>query len=622
MKKRLVTLSLVGFMATTLVSCSPVTLKNDADGNAIIVTLNNGKNTVTYTANELFGDYLSTSTGIEAYYQAIYDVLIRNKYDGNITSEMTTSIDAKIDSFVNTVKSTASSNGTSYNTALSDALEDAGVDDLGELREVYTLEVEKETYSDTYYDENMAATSSTNNTSWSYNRDNLTWEYVQEKAPYHIRHILVKTDDVDGTSLYNKQISKSESEKLYSVISRLASGESFGDVAYDASEDTNSPALYGSLGIMDLDNSFVAEFDDNIYYYDAILNDNYSPYTTAEKMAKLGIPTTITSGATVINTVDILNSTLNAISYSDVYNLKKYADITSNNMVDISAKSFTDSNGVQHTIDDNTLPRNVLFNSKFNNHGLSFITNEGISDEDTTDSVWATPSETIKTTLGLSDETKILTDTDGNPILVAYNPSTGIHFMIIEKSPLYQKYSSYYDWSSGETVSLVDSSKSDEENFTSEENLEKEMMHYYSQDVPSATTTITNSNSYVTYLKAIRSTYQTRADAIKSNVQGFDENMSYRLFESLIYEVESGTTSVIKEDEDGNKTLRTDVTIDSEMLNKILSYIDAKRSNTEYTANVSNVTAWMNYVNLLSLQVEQKAAKGYNLSDVITLYNI
>ena len=622
MKKRLVTLSLVGFMATTLASCSPVTLKNDTDGNAIIVTLNNGTNTVTYTANDLFGDYLSTSTGIEAYYQAIYDVLIRNKYDGNITSEMTTSIDAKIDSFVNTVKSTASTNGTSYNTELSNALEDAGVDDLGELREVYTLDVEKETYSDTYYDENMAATASTNNTSWSYNRDNLTWEYVKEKAPYHIRHILVKTDDVDGTSLYNKQISKAESEKLYSVISRLASGEAFGDVAYDASEDTNSPAKYGSLDIMDLDNSFVAEFDDNIYYYDAILNDNYSPYTTAEKMEKLGIPSTISSGATVLNTVDILNSSLNAISYSDVYKLKDYANITSNNKVDIAATSFTDSNGNQHTIDDNTLPRNVLFNTEFNNHGLSFITNEGVIATDTDDSVWATPSDAIKTQLGLADGVKILTDTEGNPILIAYNPSTGIHFMIIEKSPLYQKYSSYYDWSTGETVSLVDSTKSDAENFTNEENLEKEMMHYYSQDVPSASTTITGSNSYVTYLKAIRSTYQTRADAIKSNVKGFDDNMSYRLFESLIYEVESGTTSIIKEDENGNKTLRSDIKIDTEMLNKILSYIESKRANTEYTDEVSNVTSWMNYVNLLTLQKEQKAAKGYSLSDVITLYNI
>ena len=148
------------------------------------------------------------------------------------------------------------------------------------------------------------------------------------------------------------------------------------------------------------------------------------------------------------------------------------------------------------------------------------------------------------------------------------------------------------------------------------------MMHYYSQDVPSASTTITGSNSYVTYLKAIRSTYQTRADAIKSNVKGFDDNMSYRLFESLIYEVESGTTSIIKEDENGNKTLRSDIKIDTEMLNKILSYIESKRANTEYTDEVSNVTSWMNYVNLLTLQKEQKAAKGYSLSDVITLYNI
>ena len=41
--------------------------------------------------------------------------------------------------------------------------------------------------------------------------------------------------DVSGSSVYNKEISKEESKKIYSIVSRLASGKTtFGDIAYDA----------------------------------------------------------------------------------------------------------------------------------------------------------------------------------------------------------------------------------------------------------------------------------------------------------------------------------------------------------------------------------------------------
>ncbi len=632
MKKRLVTLSLVGFMATALVSCSPVKLEYDANGAAIIVTLNNGKvKGITYKADDLFEDYLTTTKGLDAYKQAIYDVLVRDKYAGNITSDMESEIDSKIDSFIATAKKTASDNGTTYNTELSNALESAGVDDLGQLREVYTLDVEKSAYSDKYYEENMAATAATGNVKldgdevkvWSYTQDNMTWDYVKTQNPYHIRHILVKTDDIDGSSLYNKQISKAEAEKMYSVVSRLTSGESFGDIAYDASDDTSSTS-YGSLGIVDTSvaNSYVSEFRVAMYYYDAFLNSNPSPYTKEQKMAKLGISPTVKSGDVEIPTESTLNQHFTAIKYSDVSNLNKVADITSADRVNLSDKTFRDHNGYEHEIDDTTYPRNVLFNNVFNNRGLSFITSEGASEEELANNVWMEPSAEVKSLLGLADGVKILAVNQGTkenpywaPILVAYNPTTGWHLILIEKSPLYQRFTSYVDWTSNKTISIGDDK-------TSETNLMKEMMHYYSQDVPSSSDDVTNANTYVTYLKTTNSTYSSRASDISTKIKAYDANVSDRLFESLIYKTENNNSSTILAlDSNGNKVLRDDIKIDEKMLNKITDYIEAKRTNTKYTAQATQLSAWSSYLNLLEFQDDVKDSRQYSLTDIENLYN-
>jgi hypothetical protein len=619
-------------MATALVSCSPVKLEYDANGAAIIVTLNNGKvKGITYKADDLFEDYLTTTKGLDAYKQAIYDVLVRDKYAGNITSDMESEIDSKIDSFIATAKKTASDNGTTYNTELSNALESAGVDDLGQLREVYTLDVEKSAYSDKYYEENMAATAATGNVKldgdevkvWSYTQDNMTWDYVKTQNPYHIRHILVKTDDIDGSSLYNKQISKAEAEKMYSVVSRLTSGESFGDIAYDASDDTSSTS-YGSLGIVDTSvaNSYVSEFRVAMYYYDAFLNSNPSPYTKEQKMAKLGISPTVKSGRVEIPTESTLNQHFTAIKYSDVSNLNKVADITSADRVNLSDKTFRDHNGYEHEIDDTTYPRDVLFNTVFNNRGLSFITSEGASEEELENNVWMEPSAEVKSLLGLADGVKILAVNQGTeenpywaPILVAYNTTTGWHLILIEKSPLYQRFTSYVDWISKKTVSLGDDK-------TSETNLMKEMMHYYSQDVPSSSDDVTNANTYVTYLKTTNSTYSSRASDISTKIKEYDANVSDRLFESLIYKTENNNSSTILAlDANGNKVLRDDIKIDEKMLNKITDYIEAKRTNTKYTAQATQLSAWSSYLNLLEFQDDVKDSRQYSLTDIKDLYN-
>ena len=576
MKKRLFTLSMVGLLTLGLASCSSTSSKKTADGKEIVVTIKSpdGGEEVNYTADDLLNQYTSTETGVKAYYNAIYDLLIRN--DQEMTDDMQKQVETKMDDFVKNCKSNAANNGTKYKTELSNALEEAGVESLGELRELKELEVQKTEYENVYYDDDKMV--------------ELTKKYIEEKSPYHIRHILVKTDDVEGSSVYNKEISKDESKKIYSIISRLASGkETFGAIAYDASDDTSN-SLYGSVGIMQTDTSFVSEFKYSIYYYDVMFGKNDTGKTTDELLTRLGIPSEVAlSDNYKLNTKSILDSSVGTIPYSAVSMFEKYADTTKT----VSNKTYTDEilpDVDRHEITSTYYPRNVLFNTYFNNHGLSFITNEGFEDTDNTN--WTEPSASLKAVLGDSFNGKILTD-NGNPILVTYNPSTGLHFMIIEKSPFSQKYTNYTDYSEsvgGKEVAL--------------NNLDEELLHYYSLDVPSGSDNVKNDNRFVTYIKTTRDEYDKRAESLKSNIKSYDSHMDYQLFESLLYKGDESKTKV-----------RSDIKIDETILNSILDYIDDQRNNTVYTNDQSTLTSWTSYLQLLEFQKVQKEAKQLKFSE-------
>ena len=576
MKKRLFTLSMVGLLTLGLASCSSTSSKKTADGKEIVVTIKSpdGGEEVNYTADDLLNQYTSTETGVKAYYNAIYDLLIRN--DQEMTDDMQKQVETKMDDFVKNCKSNAANNGTKYKTELSNALEEAGVESLGELRELKELEVQKTEYENVYYDDDKMV--------------ELTKKYIEEKSPYHIRHILVKTDDVEGSSVYNKEISKDESKKIYSIISRLASGkETFGAIAYDASDDTSN-SLYGSVGIMQTDTIFVSEFKYSIYYYDVMFGKNDTGKTTDELLTRLGIPSEVAlSDNYKLNTKSILDSSVGTIPYSAVSMFEKYADTTKT----VSNKTYTDEilpDVDRHEITSTYYPRNVLFNTYFNNHGLSFITNEGF--EDTDNANWTEPSASLKAVLGDSFNGKILTD-NGNPILVTYNPSTGLHFMIIEKSPFSQKYTNYTDYSEsvgGKEVAL--------------NSLEEELLHYFSLDVPSGSDNVKNDNRYVTYIKTTRDEYDTRANTLKSNIKSYDSHMDYQLFESLLYKGDESKTKV-----------RSDIKIDENILNSILDYINDQRNNTKYSNDQSTLSSWTSYLQLLEFQKVQKEAKQLDFSE-------
>ncbi len=574
MKKRLLTLSMVSLLTLGLASCSDVDAKKTSDGKDIIVSIETEGGVVNYTADDLLNHYSSTETGVKAYYNAIYDVLVR--HDQEITPEMSTTIEEDMETFLNTCKTNASNNGTTYKTELSNSLEAEGVKTTGELRELKELNVQKTKYSENFYDQGLED-------------GTFAKKYIEEKAPYHIRHILIKTDDVSGSSVYNKEISKEESKKIYSIISRLASGKTtFGDVAYDASDDSSN-SLYGSVGIMDFDTGFVSEFKYGVYYYDAFLSGKNDTGKTQEQLLEmLRIPSSIELGeGNTLNTKEVLDNSVFTVPYSAVEMFQAYADTTKT----IDNKTYTDeivSGSVRQSITSNYYPRNVLFNTYFNNHGLTFITDEGFGDT-TGNANWTTPNAELKAVLGENFDGKILTD-NGNPILVTYNPSTGLHFMIIEKSPINQKYTSYTSYenkSEGEEVAL--------------NNLEEELLHYYSLDVPSGSANVTNDNRFVTYIKTTRTEYDKRATTLENKFKSYDSNMEYKIFESLIY--------------DDNGTIRTDVTIDEKILNTILTYIKDQRANTEYSTLESNVASWTTYLQLLEFQGLQKDAKQLDFSE-------
>lgn len=574
MKKRLLTLSMVSLLTLGLASCSDVDAKKTSDGKDIIVSIETEGGVVNYTADDLLNHYSSTETGVKAYYNAIYDVLVR--HDQEITPEMSTTIEEDMETFLNTCKTNASNNGTTYKTELSNSLEAEGVETTGELRELKELNVQKTKYSENFYDQGLED-------------GTFAKKYIEEKAPYHIRHILIKTDDVSGSSVYNKEISKEESKKIYSIISRLASGKTtFGDIAYDASDDSSN-SLYGSVGIMDLDTGFVSEFKYGVYYYDAFLSGKNDTGKTQEQVLEmLRIPSSIELGeGNTLNTKEVLDNSVFTVPYSAVEMFQAYADTTKT----IDNKTYTDEivpGSVRQSITSQYYPRNVLFNTYFNNHGLTFITDEGFGDT-TGNANWTTPNAELKAVLGENFDGKILTD-NGNPILVTYNPSNGLHFMIIEKSPINQKYTSYTSYenkSEGEEVAL--------------NNLEEELLHYYSLDVPSGSANVTNDNRFVTYIKTTRTEYDKRATTLEDKFKSYDSNMEYKIFESLIY--------------DDNGAIRTDVTIDEKILNTILTYIKDQRANTKYSTLESNLASWTTYLQLLEFQGLQKDAKQLDFSE-------
>lgn len=580
MNKRLLTLSMVGLLTMTLTSCSDVN-KKVIDGKDVIVTIGDEN----YTADDLLAKYETTTAGVETYYNAIYDVLIRNQQP--INDDMTQIVNSSIDSFIKEVKRNASANGTTFNDQRSKALEEKGVKSIEELKEVYTLEEQKKEYESSWYEDRI---------NYEANKDTLTKKYIKESTPYHVRHILVKTESA-GTSLYDGKISEAEALKLSSVVERLAkNNETFGQVAQQSSDDTGSASLYGSIGIVDQDSKsgFVNEFKYGVYAFDAYFDSHEANQATlkAERPAKLNIPetinyTSVANGAQSINVKSAVTS-IAEIPYKVIEDLKKYADKTNTveNLTYVPEnKDWANNETLKgQTISESYYPRNIIFNNYFNDHGLYVVTEEGAPAE------LLNNNTRFKVLPGVADGKKILVDEKGNPVLITRGGSgdsyQGVHFMIIEQSPF------WYNEDNLQYTIFADKDKPSTEDF---------LRYYYSTNIPATSSEdVSKNQKFVTYIKSNRTTYSDRADSIEEAVKSYNSNISYEIYNTLYADAKPSINASIKE--------------------QIDKMIETKVASAEYTKAQSNLSSWRSYVELLLLQDAQKEAKQIGL-DYITMYD-
>ncbi len=580
MKKRIFTLSVVSILALMATGCSSdVTKKTIGEKKEdVIVTLKNGNDEITYTANELFSDYLSTTSGASSAFSAVYDVLIGAGVEA--TQEMTNEVATRVANLQNNAKQAAATNGTTYKEELSNSLESAGAEDLEEYAKIEELTLKKAKFSDNYYDSQMYD-KKMNNESVVVDDDHykLSQQYIENENPYHVRHILVKTSSSGSSFLPDAQtLTEDEAIKLGNTIKNLASESStFGQVAIDFSDD-GSASTFGSLSdLMGRKTEYVNEFKYSIFQYDAYLNN-----LVENGSDSLDIPTQI--DGIEKTTKDVLMDSIKLIPFSAADALIENAKITK----DKKGENYKEGS-------EKYFPRNYIFNKYFSNHGLNFIfrgkSGNGSKNFRSNEQVNTMFADYFTANGYEGNERDILCDETGKPILVTRAGTgsgdsgyQGIHFIIIENSPLVNenklvdgKYPSGYKYSSSEELK------------------------YYSVNVPKNTDDVSTDKRFVTFVDSKHTEYSNRANDIKEAVKSYDSNINFRLYEKILNQLEK----------EGKYTVK----INPEIETTINNYIDSTRNKTTRDLETSYKNSWKTYIRQLVTQEEFASYKVHE-SDI------
>lgn len=576
MKKKLLGIALVACFSTiALSSCGNKWLTKDDN---VVITIDG----TDYTTEDLFGQFAtSNATGVAAYYNAISEVIVRNATRSYADSiELKNAVNAEVNKKKEEAHSNADANGTSYKKEWNSILESNGVENEKELREKITYEQLQSHLQDEYYD---------------LNTDSLLKDYLDEMLPYHVRHILVKVSAASGT-LARGTITQAEALKLASVVRRMANlnadgteketKETYGEVAFQASEDTGSASLYGNLDVMTTSTSFVNEFKLGIYAYESLFANKNAEgrsdfFTDTTKDSTYGVSLqkntyaipedaqtswssrkeTIVTSSTLVGDEETNKVTytrrangVGYIPFSVTQKLEEVADMTTD---PITHKKVNDG-------DADYYPRNIYFNYYFNDHGINVITNE-------------TEVGNFKKVDGF-DLPILCADGDvTKPILVTRAGSSyqGVHFMVVEKSAI------------GAT--------------------HDELATYYDKRTPSQLTK-DGAEDLIgkTYVTAIKSTdtsdYSDRSKAIENEVKGFDSMIDTRMFEYYLGLAKDANGSTITPvDKDGNALPAVKIA-DEKIQAQLLKYIEVRRAGTKSDAISSNIDAWNSYIDLLELQ--------------------
>jgi len=467
----------------TLSACSnPVT--ENSDGYLITMKDKDG-NSTGYTADQLFGNYRENEFGVSKFVESVTELVIRNQINQEdaetqaLKAEILRKADISVDGVKETARNNASTNGTNYNDELNTLLESYNVEDLEELKDYFAYRTMKQEVEDRYFDDNLSS---------FVIGDDFGPGYLNERLPYHVKHILVKVSAA-GADLYNGRITEAEAKKLYAVANRLAiqrNGETFGEVAREMSED-GSKEQFGDLGIMSKATSFVNEFKLGIYAYDSVFNQNEE---VLEKRDQLNVP------ETALDYFDELG--LATIPFHAFVSLDQYANVTK----DINGNPVNNNDSLYY-------PRNIIFNEYFNRHNIAVVTPESLGGGNFNYDGFRNVPE-------LNNQT-VLTDENGKVILVVRAGTgsgdsgyQGIHFIVVERSAL---------------IDVQDGVILEE---------------YYTTEIPGTPNYPTNNGedlvTFVNYNVSTTANYKTRAETVTNEIRNFDRFFNFRMLEQLIAE--------------------------------------------------------------------------------------
>jgi hypothetical protein len=510
----------------TLSACSnPVT--ENTDGYLITMKDKDG-NATGYTADQLFGNYRDNEFGVSKFVEAVTELVIRNQINQEdaesqaLKAEILRKADISVDGVKETARNNASTNGTNYNDELNTLLESYNVEDLEELKDYFAYRTMKQEVEDRYFDNNLSSFVTGNEFGPG---------YLNERLPYHVKHILVKVSAA-GADLYNGRITEAESKKLFAVANRLAiqrNGETFGEVAREMSED-GSKEQFGDLGIMSKATSFVNEFKLGIYAYDAVFNQNAE---VVEKSEELNVP------QTAIDYFEELG--LGTIPFHAFVSLDQFANVTK----DINGNPVNNNDTLYY-------PRNVIFNQYFNRHNISVVTPESLGGGDYI-------YEGFRNVPELNNQ-RVLTDENGKVILVVRAGTgsgdsgyQGIHFIVVERSAL-------IDIQNG--VSLE---------------------QYYTTEIPGTPNYPTSNGqdlvTFVNFNVTTTANYKTRSETVTNEIRNFDRFFNFRMLEQLIAEQE---VTFIDEDLESAVLNYMDVTRRSSTFDQNLQEINTWNTYIEF----------------------------------------
>ncbi len=339
----------------------------------------------TYKYEDIYKRFVGTKEASKAQYDVASNILAQLVTERS--SAILSRVDSKRDEYEKTWKNNSKTNRTSVKEEREKTLDERKVDTVEELRQKLISQEQVSENSTSFYQEADGETDPTERYEIS---EDYTKKYVSDKAPYHVSHILVKVDaSGDGTGLWDGQISSDDAKQIDSVVSALASTESFGSIAYRASDDEGSQKNYGELYTVASDEksssariarekttSYVNEFKLGLYAYDAFRNPKTKDNSNVK--ASLRVPGKKAYSSDAYNDYVYKNDTsVSEKVYDTLIGQGKAFGIPLSAAFTLGFVASTESNPengkpVQYAT-ATQYPRNIYFNNYFNYEGASFI---------------------------------------------------------------------------------------------------------------------------------------------------------------------------------------------------------------------------------------------------------